>query len=571
MTLKTIYQFSHPIKTNGKVKNLPLGRIWFNLLLPDDYPLIDEQVNKKKLNSIIKDIVEKYPPEEVAKTLSNIQRESFKLSSIVPISLSADSFVLPDDLEKEREKLKEIDDPLEFQEKAYKLAEKYYNYLREHDKKLFAIVDSGAKSSIKDLANLVIGRGPVMGIDGTVSKPIKSSLNDGLNVEEYYTAAKEARKTLFIRAKGTAEPGYLARKVIFANSNTVLGSQNCGTRKTLKLNVLDTMAPRLIGRYYVNSKGNLELITNDNYKGLIGKTIELRSPLYCVEKDNRICETCYGKIKDTANKHVGILAGSIINAIGVEGYAMKSRHKATQVDFRKPNFPEDMIDTGNMDFIKKFLIVKPDKIITKVPCHVEINKKEYREDEIVETGDYIMIPGIFDIYVEGVETPLTLFFPYNIKINKTDDIDSIGSIIKISYTPDSENNSVVCFQDLIDVSTNITLLVRLLEGRLKYIKDPLILLYSLHTQIPNVDLVHLEVIISNMFRCADDIRVKCRYKGSYKNSVILGQAEQPFVDSWYSTMAFEKIDKAIQNALIREVPTEMNPLEKVMLNEYEQL
>jgi hypothetical protein len=47
--LSTKFPYDHSKKTNGKVINLQLGRIWINNLLPDDYPLINEPVDTKRL------------------------------------------------------------------------------------------------------------------------------------------------------------------------------------------------------------------------------------------------------------------------------------------------------------------------------------------------------------------------------------------------------------------------------------------------------------------------------------------------------------------------------------------
>ncbi|MEM4385528.1 MAG: hypothetical protein QXD03_03165 [Candidatus Anstonellales archaeon] len=566
VTTETIYQYSHPIKTKGRLVNMSLGRIWFNLLLPDDYPIIDEQINKKKLNKILTDIVKKYPSDEVAKVYSNIQRESFKLSSMIPVSVSAESLVLPDNLKEEKDKLKNIKDPLEFQKKAYEIAEKYYNYLKENNSKLFSIIDSGAKSSIKDLANIMIARGPVIGLDDKISEPISSSINDGFSVEEYYMAAKESRKTLYIRSKGAAEPGYLARKVVFANSNTILKGDDCKTKRTLRITILDSMVDRIKGRYFISKDGRLTLIDDSNCRSLINKTIDLRSPLYCIEKDNGICKTCYGRMSNFSNNNIGILAGNIINAVGVEGYAMKSRHKASQIDFKEANILEDMIDIGHNDELKRYLNISKNSIKTAYKCSVSIYKKDYRdEDDIVETSEYISVPGIITFNFIDFSKELTLFLPYNVKLLKNISYDDDGKYITIEYNP----GDLILYQDLVDTTTNMSMIIRLLEGRVKYIKDPVILLYTMHNQIPSIDIIHFEVILSNMFRCSEDLSKRCRYKGSYSNSVIVGQAEQPFIDSWYSTMAFERIDKAIINALVYGVNAEKNPLEKVMVNEYD--
>jgi len=100
--------YSHPKKTNGKVINLQLGRIWLNILLPADYPLVNEPVDKKKLNELIINIYKKYGTEEAAEIISNLQSEAFKLASLSPNSFIIDMFIPPKDwLEKEKRISKE--------------------------------------------------------------------------------------------------------------------------------------------------------------------------------------------------------------------------------------------------------------------------------------------------------------------------------------------------------------------------------------------------------------------------------------------------------------------------------
>ena len=80
--LSTKFPYNHSKKTNGKVINLQLGRIWINNLLPDDFPLINEPVDKKKLDGLIIDLYHKYGTEETSKIITNLQSEAFKLATL---------------------------------------------------------------------------------------------------------------------------------------------------------------------------------------------------------------------------------------------------------------------------------------------------------------------------------------------------------------------------------------------------------------------------------------------------------------------------------------------------------
>jgi hypothetical protein len=105
------------------------------------------------------------------------------------------------------------------------------------------------------------------------------------------------------------------------------------------------MIDMVIGRYIEdpNKKGSLIIITEENKDKFVNKTVRMRSPLYC-KSQKGICETCYGiTCKKLDTKHVGLLAASAVNRVGIEGFAMKARHQATQVNLKKVNFIEDQI------------------------------------------------------------------------------------------------------------------------------------------------------------------------------------------------------------------------------------
>jgi hypothetical protein len=336
------YHYSHPIKTKNKTVSLSLGRIWFNLLLPDDYTLIDEPVTKKVISKIMLDIINKYESDKISEIFSNLQKHIFKITAIHPVTLSINEFILPDDIKKKKENLAQYsDDIVKFQEESSKISSDYLAHIK--DSGIDKMIKSGSKGSVNDLNAFVIAKGPTIDIEDNVSKPIISSINDGFTPEEYYIAAKEARRLCYIKAKGTAEPGYLARRIVFANCNTTIGSKDCKTNKYLTIAVDDKLFNRLQGRFYLNEDTNkLEEITPDTK--IVGKTIKLRSPLYCKEKGDKICQTCYGKLYERLNtKYIGIFASSILNKVGVEYFSMKAKHKATQVSISEVDFTKDLL------------------------------------------------------------------------------------------------------------------------------------------------------------------------------------------------------------------------------------
>lgn len=214
------------------------------------------------------------------------------------------------------------------------------------------------------------------------------------------------------------------------------------------------------------------------------------------------------------------------------------------------------------------LKITENEIHTKYDCSIELDLDNYKEEEILETSDSYIIPGIFDIYFEELNDYTSVIIDYNISLVKPSNITEDRNTVTLSYNKDD----LIAHQDKYQNVSNIGFIIRLLEGRAKFIKsDPLLLLNILHKHLSNIDLVHLELIISNMFRCADDESVKCRIKGNYDNSILVGQTQQPFTDSWLSAMTFQFIKKGIHSGIVSGKDIQNNPIEKIINQDFKNL
>ena len=126
------FAFSHPTKTEGKLINLSLGRIWINLLFPPEFPLINEQVNGKKLSQLIKKVIDDYPPEVSADLISKINQEVYRIGTYCPTTFEIDSLILPANIKKEKEELQKNgpDDPIAFNNELKKITKELENNYR---------------------------------------------------------------------------------------------------------------------------------------------------------------------------------------------------------------------------------------------------------------------------------------------------------------------------------------------------------------------------------------------------------------------------------------------------------
>ncbi len=568
-SLSTKISYSYPKKNGGKSINLTLGKIWFNNLLPANYPLINKQVTKKDMDKIIIDLYKTYGAEEASNYITKLQTEAFKLATLCPNTFNIDVFIPPPEWNKEKEEFEKIAnqlDPLEFKEKAENLTKKLLSHFEEMNFRVNNIMNSGAKGNpISDWGSLLTAKGYVIDIEGNLLGPIVNSLNNGYQKTDYYNAASESRKNFYIRSSLTAHPGYLIRKMVNANSRTVIDQkiEDCKTERMLNITITDKLAKILLQRNYISQTGSIKTITTGEQ--ITGKKIKLRTPLYCQSKDG-ICPVCYGNLYKTLNTtNVGILASSAINVVGINTM-MGMRHKSSSVDIKTVDFIEMIKNSGiNITTINHVLEIGKNEIFAKRQCTVTFNISEYNDVSLIDCGDKYQIAGILTIQYGELQNVNFITLPFAIMVDlfKPADISIDGNIINLTYEP----GELLIKQQYYDDSFNERTLDRLFEGGAKYITNPEVLTMTIHNKLPEIDLVHIESIVSNMFRNREDLTEPARLS-NYKNSIIVGQKKLPYVISWLSALGFENINRAIKVGLIEGKDAKLGPLESIVLEKY---
>lgn len=560
------FAYSDKLKTKNKVVSLSLGRIWFNLLLPEDYPLVDKALKRKDQNAIVEDIFNKYGSSTACDIVSKIHDEGFKLTTLCPSSLEIDCLVIPPELEEEKQQLYKDAPNLsinEYDERANAIAKKLVDHIESLGIEIQDVLNSGAKGDpIGDWKVLLVTRGYQMSIENKVIGPITPGTADGYSKLDYYNAADASRRGFFYKSIMAHKPGYMARKIIMSSSNISLSkTKDCKSKKYFELKVTPEISKSIIGRYYL--EGNkLEEITEDNIKSLVNKSIKMRSPLFCKAEDG-ICPICYGKLAEKLNStEIGVLAGGAVNQVGINSM-MKLRHVAKQFEIVEVDFPKIIKKTELEDsaLLKEYLDIQKNKIIAKKGVTIFIDEQQYNSDSFTDTGTDIIVPGIIDIFYDVDNNKyFSLPFNFDVQINKTVDTTNDAHIYRINYTA----GDLILFQDSYLKSVNPGLIDKLFDGGAKYITKPEQLTLTISEQLPGVDLCHIELIVSNMFRDADDNTKLCRHVG-YQNSVIIGQKQLPFINSWLTGLAFEQPNKAIKNGLLTGQDIKETRLEKILL------
>jgi len=298
-------------KVDYKGTHLSQGRVIFNECLPKDYPAVDGEIREKILIEILNDISKRYPIEETKNVLDKIKTIGFKYSTLFGSSMSLQSCYL-DRAQEMRDNIYSSD---EVRDQLVEVSKSETQDLLKREFKYSYLIESGARGSWDQVRQIILTRGFVSNFHGQIlPTPIKNSLLSGLTEEEFFNSTYGCRKGLLDVALNTGTSGYLSRKLIFTCANLQIDKNNedCGSTDFLEVFIpSQRKAEMMIGKFFKDENGNLDMITEKNFKSLVNKTILVRSPIYC--KSERLCKTCYGNLHEvTRSKFVGVIAAQAL-------------------------------------------------------------------------------------------------------------------------------------------------------------------------------------------------------------------------------------------------------------------
>jgi len=294
----------HDVACKGKT--IKADRKLLNDCFPEDYPVIDEPINGKKIKYYLGDVNLRYSNEITADVLDKIKFLGFKYSTLFGATLSLDECFIDGCLEK-RDSLyvdENIREQLDMVSK-----EETTQYLRDNFKYAY-MVESGARGSWDQVRQIVLTRGFISNFKGEIiQRPIKHSFINGLTQREFFDSTNGSRKGLLDVALNTGTSGYLSRKLIFTCANLQLdnNTDDCGTTDLLQIYVDNEKKARmLVGKWFMEDNKLIKM-TEHNCLGYVEKTIYVRSPIFC--KNPKLCKTCYGELHEVLDSDfVGVIA-----------------------------------------------------------------------------------------------------------------------------------------------------------------------------------------------------------------------------------------------------------------------
>ncbi len=359
-----------------------LGRLIFNQSIPQDLHFIERNednildleinrvVTKDELGKIIDNCIKYHGISKTAEVLDFIKDTGYKYSTRAAISISVSDMTVPPQKKviiEEGEKQVAIISKLynkglltdeERRQRVIKIWEVATNDVANaltanldefNNIRMMAV--SGARGSIKQIRQLAGMRGLMASTSGqTIELPIKANFREGLNILEYFIAARGARKGLADTALRTADSGYLTRRLVDVSQDVIIREVDCGATDGLwvseiaegkeKIEALDL---RLIGRFVIGDvvdpmTGEVivpdnTMISEDQAKAIVDTQarenpdhrimkVNIRSVLNCQSKHG-VCVHCYGSDLSSGKpvnvgEAVGIIAAQSIGEPGTQ-------------------------------------------------------------------------------------------------------------------------------------------------------------------------------------------------------------------------------------------------------------
>ena len=230
-----------PIRVNvkGENRNTTLGRVFFNELLPEDYPYDNNPQTKKQINKVLADMFSHYGAETTVAVADKIKALSFYFVTKSGLSIGKEDYTVY-----ESGKVAEIiaegdakttliqeqyDQGLLTEQERYNLIiNNWHDAIDKVDSEIAdRVKNEGADSPVGLMAisgsrgnatniRLASGLTGIM-VDATnreIELPIRSNYTHGMSSLEAFVATRGARQGLISTALKTADSGYLTRRLV---------------------------------------------------------------------------------------------------------------------------------------------------------------------------------------------------------------------------------------------------------------------------------------------------------------------------------------------------------------------
>ena len=308
------------VRSKGAIHNTTLGRVFFNEILPEDFPFDNSVQTKKQLKRVLGQIFDKYGAEVTAQTADRMKGLAFRFATVAavstgmkdyPVFAEVDEFVAEGDA-KAALISEQYDEGLITDDERYSLTvanwrgvdDKITTFMQDQlqgmDTSISVMVKSGARGDISNvkLASAMIGI-QVDANNEEIELPVRSSFVKGLSSLEAFVATRGARKGLIDTALKTADSGYLTRRLVDVSQDVFTVADEDGDdqgftiyRSESEATMIE-FANRLYGRYTAQPvPGHVE-----------ADTLITREIAEAIDADPEVTEVTIQSVLSTNNYH----------------------------------------------------------------------------------------------------------------------------------------------------------------------------------------------------------------------------------------------------------------------------
>ena len=540
----------------GEFRETSLGRIFFNEILPADYPFDNSVQNKKQLKKVLAKIFNDYNAEVTAQTADRMKGLAFRFATVAAVSTGKDDYVQFEETgkfviegdEKTSMISEQFDQGLITEEERHsltvaawravdrKIADFLQDKMKGMDTSVSVMVNSGARGDISNVkwASAMIGI-VVDSNNNEIELPIRSNYKDGLSSLEEFVQTRGSRKGLIDTALKTADAGYLTRRLVDVSQDVFTVEDTEGSddgfaifRSESDVTMI-SFANRLVGRF-----------TAEEIKGYVGADVLItRDIANAIEADEKITSVkiksvlstrtlrgiprkSYGIDMSTGNlvanaQPVGVIAAQSVGEPGTQ-LTLKTFHKGGEAggditqglprveelfEARTPKGQAYISEVaGNVDVWedgKKYIVQ-----VTPEAGHVERIALEGRT-AIVKSGSNIKVGDVLAVG-ESESKPITAPFDGMIEVAQDTLVLAANASSPVRYEVPGNNQLVINAGDKIEAGDRLTLgslnlhdLMRLkgTEATQRYIINEVLRIYAAQGQ--DVADKHIEIIVRQMF------------------------------------------------------------------------
>lgn len=551
-------QLQSPIRVfaKGEMRDTTLGRVFFNEILPADYPYDNSIQNKKQLKKVLAIIFTQYGAEETAKTADKMKGLAFRFATIAAVSTGKDDYIqfkeIPAFVAEGDAKTtlisEQFDQGLVTDEERYtltvaawrsvdrKVTDFLQDKLKDMDTSISVMVNSGARGDISNvkLASAMVGI-MVDASNQEIELPIRSNYKDGLSSLEQFVATRGARKGLIDTALKTADSGYLTRRLVDVSQDVFTVADEAGdddgfaiSRSESELTMI-AFGNRLAGRF-----------TAEDVPGHVAKDVLItREIADGIEADAKVTSVKIQSVLSTKNlrgipqksygidmatgvlvakaQPVGVIAAQSVGEPGTQ-LTLKTFHAGgvaggdiTQglprveelFEARSPKGQASMTEvTGTVDVWedgKKYIVQ-----VTPAAGHVERIALNGRT-VTVKAGSNVKVGDVLAT-AESESKPLVAPFDGVVEVAEDTLVLAANASAPVRYEISGATQLVVKAGDQIEAGDRLTIgslnlhdLMRLkgTEATQRYIINEVLRIYAAQGQ--DVADKHLEIIVRQMF------------------------------------------------------------------------